>query len=84
MERFRERGCERPGPAAPWQGSPVTPLVIADSTDEGAPAPPSARSVGIAQFLLGDGSVRPISESIDLAVYRALGTRAGGETVGEF
>ena len=31
-----------------------------------------------------DGAVRSISENIDLTVWRALGTRAGGEIVGEF
>lgn len=51
-----------------------------DSDDRDVSAP----HVGFAQFLLGDGSVRPISESIDLTVYRALGTRAGGEVIGEF
>lgn len=40
--------------------------------------------VGGAQYTLADGSVRFISENIDLGVYRALGTRAGGEVVGEF
>ncbi|MGQ9575627.1 MAG: DUF1559 family PulG-like putative transporter [Thermoguttaceae bacterium] len=33
---------------------------------------------------LGDGSVRFISEQIDLATWRALGTRAGGEGIGSF
>ena len=41
----------------------------------------SAPHVGFAQFLLGDGSVHTIGESIDFAVYNALGTRAGGEVV---
>ena len=40
--------------------------------------------VGIVQSLLGDGAVRSISENIDLFVWRALSTRAGGEVVGEF
>lgn len=40
--------------------------------------------VGGAQFTLGDGSVRFISENIDLNLYRSLGTRAGGEVTGEF
>ncbi len=35
-------------------------------------------------FLLGDGSVRLISETIDLGTYQALSTRAGGEVVGEY
>jgi prepilin-type N-terminal cleavage/methylation domain-containing protein/prepilin-type processing-associated H-X9-DG protein len=35
-----------------------------------------------ANFLLGDGSVRLISETIDMPVYRGLITRSGGESVG--
>lgn len=44
----------------------------------------SAPHVGIAQFLLGDGSVRAIGESINFAVYQSLSTRAGGEVIGEY
>jgi prepilin-type N-terminal cleavage/methylation domain-containing protein len=46
----------------------------------------TARSyhTGIVQALLMDGSARSISENIDLGVWRALGTRAGAEVVGEF
>ena len=40
--------------------------------------------VGIVHSLLADGAVRSISENIDLALWRSLGTRAGGEVVGEF
>ncbi|MDZ4683509.1 MAG: DUF1559 domain-containing protein [Planctomycetaceae bacterium] len=39
---------------------------------------------GIVQSLLMDGSARTISENIDLQVWRWLGTRGGGEVVGEF
>lgn len=37
-----------------------------------------------AHFVLGDGSVRFISEDIDLNTYRALGSINGGEVVAEF
>ncbi|MGE0755669.1 MAG: DUF1559 domain-containing protein [Pirellulaceae bacterium] len=36
---------------------------------------------GGAQFAMGDGSVRFISQTIAMTTYRALGTRAGGESV---
>lgn len=40
--------------------------------------------VGGAQFALGDGSVRFLSENIDLNLLRALGSVNGGEVIGEF
>jgi prepilin-type N-terminal cleavage/methylation domain-containing protein len=39
---------------------------------------------GLVHALLMDGSARGVSENISLTVWRALGTRAGGETPGEF
>lgn len=57
-----------------------------NSTTESTYAAITSRSfhVGVVHSLLMDGSVRAISENIDLNVWRALGTRAGGEVVGEF
>lgn len=39
---------------------------------------------GGAVFVLGDGSVRFISETINLTTYHGLGTRRMGEVLGEF
>ena len=40
--------------------------------------------IGGANFTLADGSVRFISENIDINVYRSLGSIGGGEVVGEY
>ncbi len=46
----------------------------------------AARSyhVGGVQTLLCDGSVRFVSENIDLNTWRSIGTRAGAEVIGDF
>ena len=49
-----------------------------------ASMPPSSRHEGGVHLLLGDGAVRFVSENIDRNTWRALGTRQGGEVVGEF
>lgn len=41
--------------------------------------PARSRHAGLAMHALGDGSVRGIADNVDLDVYQALGTRAGGE-----
>lgn len=40
--------------------------------------------VGGAQFLIGDGSVRFLSENLDMTTYRSISTRAKNEVPGEF
>lgn len=44
----------------------------------------SSAHVGGAQFCLGDGSVRFVSENIDGGIYQGLATIGGGEIIGEF
>lgn len=46
----------------------------------------TARShhTGLVHVMLMDGSVRSISANVNLGTWRALGTRSGGEVVGEF
>jgi len=44
----------------------------------------SSHHVGGTQFVMADGHVRFVSENIDARLYQALGTRQGGEVVGEF
>ncbi|WP_339729566.1 DUF1559 domain-containing protein [uncultured Gimesia sp.] len=46
----------------------------------------AARSmhIGGVHVCLGDASVRFVSDSIDLNLWRALGTKGGGEVIGEF
>lgn len=51
--------------------------------NRGLTGPRSRHTQGI-QSLLGDGSVRFVSDSIDLGTWRSLGTRGGGEVIGEF
>jgi prepilin-type N-terminal cleavage/methylation domain-containing protein/prepilin-type processing-associated H-X9-DG protein len=45
-------------------------------------APATSRHSGGVNVLLGDGSVRFLSEKIGIDTWAALGTRQGGETVG--
>jgi len=44
----------------------------------------SSRHAGGVQVVMGDGSVRFITQSIDIRTWNALGTRGQGDTVGDF
>lgn len=44
----------------------------------------SGAHTGGVQYALGDGQARFISENIDVNVFKALLTRAGGENPGKF
>lgn len=41
--------------------------------------PPSSRHMGGVNVAIGDGAVRFVAETVDLAAWRAVGTRNGGE-----
>ncbi|MGO9470208.1 MAG: DUF1559 domain-containing protein [Isosphaeraceae bacterium] len=43
--------------------------------------PPSSRHPGGVNVVFGDGSVKFIKDSINLPIWRALGTRSGGEVI---
>jgi prepilin-type N-terminal cleavage/methylation domain-containing protein/prepilin-type processing-associated H-X9-DG protein len=43
--------------------------------------PPSSRHPGGVNVLFGDGSVKFVKDSVNLAAWRSLGTRSGGEVV---
>jgi prepilin-type N-terminal cleavage/methylation domain-containing protein len=49
-----------------------------------ASMPPSSRHIGGVHVLLADGSTRFVSQNIRLPVWRAVGTRNGGEVIGEY
>ncbi len=62
-------------------------LIAAESNDPingGAEEAAGSFHVGGAQFLMGDGAVRFLSENMHMATYQALSTRLGGEVIGEF
>lgn len=60
--------------------------VMFGGTDWGGDSMAAAgsRHTGGAQVLLADGSARFVSENIDINTWWALGTRNGGEVIGEF
>jgi prepilin-type N-terminal cleavage/methylation domain-containing protein len=81
-------GAQVPSVRAPGSFSGASALVLGhcgphlpnDNIVTDADAMSSAHPAGV-QFLLGDGSVRGINNSIAMAVYDALATRAGGEPI---
>ena len=81
----------------PPAGSPAVPTtengsgMVLGHTSDGPPNAPgiecnefSSLHAGGAHFLFADGHVQLISTSINLTIFKALSTRAGGEAVGEF
>jgi hypothetical protein len=46
--------------------------------------PPSSKHVGGVHLQMADGSVKFVSQNIDLVLWQALGSRNGGEIIGDF
>lgn len=62
-------------------------LIAAEGNDPingGAEEASGSWHVGGATFAMGDGSVRFLSENMDMKTYQAISTRAGGEVTGEY
>ena len=45
---------------------------------------PRSRHVGGVHVGMADGAVRFVSSNVDTTIFQALGTRAGGEVIGDF
>jgi prepilin-type N-terminal cleavage/methylation domain-containing protein len=60
---------------------PNTWSCVEQNTDNDGAHTAGSRHPGVVDALLADGSVRVIKQSIALAVWRALGTKAGGEVL---
>jgi prepilin-type N-terminal cleavage/methylation domain-containing protein len=61
-----------------------TNVSFVDGNNEGAIVTARSYHTGIVNVVAGDGSVRSVSDSIDLTVWRAYGTRANGEVLADF
>src|SRR5262245_3416184 len=55
-----------------------------DGNNEGAIATARSFHPGVVTVLMADGSVRTVSDTVDILVWRGVGTRAGREALGEF
>jgi prepilin-type N-terminal cleavage/methylation domain-containing protein len=69
-------GCNQAGTARAV--APLAPMNACNDSDM------YSFHTGGVQFLLGDGSVRFLSQNIDAFTYAGLCTKAGGEVVGDF
>jgi prepilin-type processing-associated H-X9-DG protein len=87
-------GCSNPptNPSYDYEGPPTLCLTNTGAAADGrVPNNPldhvedtNSNHLQGVNFLLCDGSVRPIRNTINPATWEALGTRAGGEVVGDY
>ena len=60
--------------------TPCTPATIPSGSTSGA----RSRHAGNVQVMMGDCSIRSVTDAIDFSVWRALGTSRKGDVVGDF
>ncbi len=73
-----------PSLPSPFDVARPAPMLAKVPTTPYIPAVFGSHHAGGAQFALGDGSVRFINSSIDNLIWMSIGTRAGGEVVGDY
>ncbi len=62
--------------------TPNRPVCIGERYgDVFSPRPPSSRHSGVVHVAFGDGHVAAVTDSVDLTIWRAIGSRDGGESV---
>ncbi len=61
-----------------------TNVSFVDGNNEGSITTARSYHTGVVNVCMCDGSVRTASDSIDLQTWRAVGTRGGGEVVGDW
>ena len=81
VDKSNEQNCNKSGPNAP--GTKVTGPGYAANSTGGSHATSNFRSdhASGCNFLMADGAVRYLSESIDMLLYQQLSTINGGEVV---
>lgn len=55
-----------------------------DGNNEGAIVTARSYHSGVVNVVAADGSLRTVSDNVDLTIWRAYGTRAGGEVIADF
>ena len=72
------------GDVMSWGGRTTGFAPISSCSNDNGIVTPRSRHTGGAQVAMADGSIRFVSENIDTVLFQNLGTKGGGEVIGEF
>lgn len=72
------------GDVMSWGGRDTRDAPLTSCSNDNTVVVPRSRHTGGVHVVLADGSVRFISNNIDTSLFQKLGTRAGGEVLGDF